>query len=252
MKDRFDIIRMKNLLIYKSPELLRHTSYFLLIEAICCVMALIGIWEAGSIFAPMGKLLMLITFVLIVIAPVLFEKGKNIHNSVFDFILPVSNEEHFLYYWLKYVVFIPVACIGFLLLAKLGIGLLNWAGAAELAANIAIREKLIENLYYIIGFQSLFLCSIFVFRKKFFIKTLFVIFLYMLFTLVLNGLLFSSLFFGNQIPVVNEIFSSRPQLGYDIPGWLEALILTGKYIQWLIFPLGLWLVSYLYIKEKEV
>ncbi len=202
-----------------------------------------------------------IAYVVIIGAPCFFEKPMNKHSSIFDFTLPTSTFENFLSFWIKYVILIPASIFLVILALNLITGIIPVDAIQEHAKDMSLESLTITKFYKLLGMQSLFMLGYFFFRKYAFAKTTLILlfaFIVLVFIAVIIGYIFYK---GQQIDVNfhGDNHSESFSMGYTFGRTMgeiemkdDILINICDTIISFIFPIGLWIVSYLKLKETEI
>lgn len=198
----------------------------------------------------------------IVTAPCLIEKNSSKINGVFDFILPGSTFEKFFSIWIKYIVFIPGLIYLTLFILHLIGGLIPIAEVQEHARGMTpIKSFSLANIYSMLGFQSVFIAGYFYFRRYAFAKTaliLLIAFVVFMFISIIVGVLFFSgqdIVYDMDMQGNSESFHMGYKLGSSVNGTGLAdniIIKTCDTIIGIVFPIGLWIVSYFKLRETEI
>lgn len=246
MNNVFNISRFKKLAA-REFDIYRMSFFWLLVMGlgafVLCVVAGLLAGNSSQIhlsFDVCGK-------VVVVIAPLMFFKNKNRINSIFEFTLPASSTEKFLVKLLFCVVLTPLFVLAVLLLIS-GLFMLipnqHYQGVSILESLQSIR---FENFFELITFQSFFLVGTFYFRKNVFIKVCFVLIVYLI---VLMGV-----FMASHIDIQNMAY----HVGHSFSINADTIAIGGSgknnvqlLIANILAPFGLWVVSFLKLRETEV
>lgn len=195
--------------------------------------------------------------VLTILAPLIFHKGLDRIGSIFDFTLPASSFEKFLVKWTFSVILTPVFVIVFLLFIA-GLYEVMPGGLCVESGNQIIdflKSLSFERISSISAIQSFFLVGTFYFRKHVFWKVSFSLTIYFLMFALVFILFHRDLFVGNhQISIGTNLWG---EIIYSDANHSHSLFgLNRNFFVYiglnLVAPLGLWVVSFLKLRETEV
>lgn len=140
-----------------------------------CVLVSLYVLSSGLYYYIDTSLIAIIFFVfklIIVASPGFLEKSVSKNNSVFDFILPVSTFERILSILVKYVIVIPILCIGTLGVLNLLASVIPVDAINEHARFASLSNLLsFDLLYELIATQAVFILGNFYFQRHAFAKT---------------------------------------------------------------------------------
>jgi hypothetical protein len=255
MNNIFDINRFGKLFVREfgrySPKLMGIGSVAL------GIFALTVIYSYVFQSSPFNFSFVTFGIMLVILAPLIFHKGIDRIGSIFDFTLPASSFEKFAVKWCLSVILMPVFVVVFLLLIA-GLYKVMPGGLCFDAGNQIIhffKNLSFEQISSISAFQSFFLVGIFYFRKHVFWKVSFSLIIYsLLFALVFilfhrnifvgsHEISFATNFFGET--VFSDANSSQSLFGLHSNMFVYISLN-------LVAPFGLWVVSFLKLRETEI
>lgn len=196
--------------------------------------------------------------VLVIISPLIFNKKLGKISSVFDFMLPASTFEKFLAKWVICVVLVPLYIV--LLLLVIGSLYLVMPGGLCVEGGTRMMNSLqslsIENILFILAFQSFFFVGAYFFRTHVFLKACL--------SLIVYFVLFSLIFVISHKYILDVHGSATINMNlmtgapvvitkggvFSLFGEKSNLIIHT--ILNLVAPLGLWVVSFLKLREIEI
>ncbi len=195
--------------------------------------------------------------VLTILAPLVFHKGIDRIGSVFDFTLPASSFEKFFVKWSFSVVLMPVFIIGFLLIIS-GLYKIMPGGMCVEAGNQIthfLKSLSFEQISSISAFQSFFLVGIFYFRKHVFWKVTFCLIIYFLLFALVFILFHQNIFVGShEISLGTNFFGET--IFTDMNNSRSLFGLHSNMFVYIslnmVAPFGLWVVSFLKLRETEI
>lgn len=195
--------------------------------------------------------------VLTILAPLIFHKGIDRVGSIFDFTLPASSFEKFLVKWSFSVILTPAFVILFLLLIAALYELMPGGLCMRSGDQILdfLKSLTFERISTISAFQSFFLLGAFYFRKHVFWKVSFCLIIYFLLFALVFVLFHKDLFVANHQVSIGaslwgEVIDSGSSHSQSLFGFSRNLFV---YVSLnLVAPLGLWVVSFLKLRETEV
>ena len=203
------------------------------------------------------------------IAPFLIEEKRYKKQAIFTNILPVTNLEKYLHFWLKYVVVLQ------LFFWAIGLSLIDCYNYLtnlnfELFSNsvVSIDGVVYEDTYtfsfswyadlffIIVGYHSLCLLGYYFFKKNALVKT----------SIAHSGIstmIYLVVFIGHKIFDVPIYYDTGNFLVYLSPlnfyDWIETshfpmspVIYVIHYLFRILFPFGIWVATYFKMKEIEV
>lgn len=243
MNNRFCFSRFKMLEKYHAKESL---LFCLLLCAILSGVYLIAYYlnQAENMeTAPFIKRIGLLVYML---APCLFERPLNSYNSTLEFLLPCSTEEKYLHLWLKYCLVTP----GVLILSALFLftvtGLFQGGDLfmRDILGTFALDHSF---LWMTTVFQPVFFTGYFLFKKRVLLKSLASTIALFLTTALLIGLL------EYMVPAKVEINNAlaNPIYNFPVSATYRFLIHLSTFFP-VCFVVGMWIVSYRLLKEKEI
>lgn len=251
--NRFLSLEKRNMFLSKM-----HYVYILGgLAALYLLSMLMKVWTGSSLSA----LVYIAVFLVIVAGPCFFEKSRNKHASIFDFILPASTFEKFLSIWLKYVIFIPVLIYLLILLLNLLTGLIPVDAIQQHAESMTIDGNILSRraIFLIYATQATFLGGYFYFKKYAFAKTAVLIMIVSIFLMCI-GIVIGSYFLSGETLVLSagagqeiESYNLGYNLGAQMGSIMEnSLIKTMDTIIDIIFILGMWIVCFFKLRETEI
>ena len=188
------------------------------------------------------------------IAPFVIEEKRYKKQAIFSNILPASNFEKYLHFWLKYVVVIHFAFWGIAFLIMQIYRVLINPNLKLFSLTIADFTYQFFNfyVYIIMGFHSLCLLGYYFFKKNALVKTAISLFaIYIIYSFAIK--IAEEIFYAININDVHFIEFFRPTSVYN---WLEIpvplLANVIYYIFRIIFPFGIWFATYFKMKETEI
>lgn len=238
---------------YKMPETIAHT--FLCMAIVACIYFVMLFWAYNYGFKDQiyAHRVLSLSFLMMVLSPCLFERTMNKYNSVVDFILPVPTIERFVHLLLKYVLYIPIVCFTTLIVVNLILSLFGTPQLTQFATlNIESFTRKDDQIWAFMIMQPLFFTGYFLFRDKVLLKSI------LLLTIFLFGCFFiteisSELFMPNnkgELWVRNLLTISVYNFSLSDSKKLVLNICT--YIIPCLFVIGLWIASFLLLREKEI
>jgi len=250
MKDIFSFKRFAQLERYKLQETLLHCLYFIII--VTGIYFFLLFCKAQGWNGMSDSLVVSLTILMLVIAPCLFENSLNKYNSIFDFTLPASTFEKFIHLYLKYVILIPVMCLGIIWILNSVMSGLEIPGLNELTSEFSRIISIKEELMVYIALQPVFFTGFFLFRNKVLIKsimasTIISLFIGIIITEIINQLIPES--HGIKM---NNILSFWPTFNFSLTESSEIIWRICNYGGPIIYLLGLWITSFFLLREKEI
>lgn len=209
----------------------------------------------------LSALVYLAAFVVMVAGPCLFEKSRNKHSSIFDFILPTSTLEKFLSIWLKYVVIIPLAIFLLFLILNTLSGFIAVDAIKEHADSMSIDhiQGGTKAFFFIFGTQAAFLGGYFYFRRYAFAKTSVLLLLFLI-AFVIIVIFIGTYFFKGQAVAFNlgsNMSNNSYDMGYNM-GHTVSTLIDDPFIKILdiiintVFIVGMWTVCFFKLRETEI
>ncbi len=187
---------------------------------------------------------------IIILAPLIFYKGIDKVNSVYDFTLPASSFEKFFVKWSFSVLLMPVF-VTFLLLIIAGLYSIMPSGIGIDSTHSILdyyKNNTFDRMLTISAFQSMFMVGTYYFRKNVFWKV-FLCFLVYFFLCVV-------VFVVTHRYFLMDHYTYSFKLGEGgMSGIIELMDSKNSifsFISSLTAPLGLWVVSFLKLREIEV
>jgi len=178
-------------------------------------------------------------------------KNLNKVNFIPFLTIPASNFEKWLLLWIKSVIIMPILVIG-------TIYLLNYI-SPTLIIDRMFEGRISQQIYAVLVCQSIFFLGYTYFKERALVKSIIAIVVLFIFINLISRLIISQ--FYPEIASVRNSFDILYILNYD--GFYDRVaktyIETGTttiyqvclWIVKLIFPLGLWIVSYFRLRETE-
>ena len=252
MKDIFSFKRFTLLERYKLPETLLHSLFFIIIVTgiyfsllFCKALGWHGIYGYGS-------LVVSLTVLMLAIAPCLFENSLNKYNSIFDFTLPASTFEKYLHLYLKYVILIPVLCLGIIWILNSVISSLKISGLNEFTSVVSRIISIKGELMIYIMLQPVFFTGYFLFSNRVLIKSIVTsIFISIFVGIIMNEMSNYLMPEAHGIKIDN-ILSFSPIFNFPLSESSELMLRICNYGGPIIYLLGLWITSFFLLREKEI
>lgn len=242
---RFLKLEKRNLLTHKNQ--FAYASLILIGITVFAVLLSLLIPMVGQVVA---FLIHPLCFFALVFAPCFFEKNLQKNNSVFDFILPGSTFEKFLIMLINYVVILPLLCYGILFLLIQLISIIPLDNIQNLSKVLSITDNLTwEKMYKLFVLQSMSLTGYFFFKRFSFIKTL-LIELFLSITILIIAAIMGFSHFSNMDTFNNA--STMLIQNDGLTNGIENTLFITKIILGVLFPLGLWIVCFFKLREKEI
>lgn len=225
---------------------------------IVCVLVSLYVLSSALYYYIDTSLIAIIFFVvklIIVVSPSFLEKNVSKNNSVFDFILPVSTFERILSILVKYVIVIPIVCIGTLGVLNLLASVIPVDAINEHARFASLSNLLsFEQLYELIATQAVFILGNFYFQRHAFAKTCLVLLIGFVLISIIGSIMATILAvhadFNWGMNIDSELgakYTSDTGIDDQLSSFKVVKIILG-----IIFPFGLWLVSYFKLRETEI
>lgn len=209
----------------------------------------------------LSAMVYLAAFIVIVAGPCLFEKSRSKHSSTFYFILPASTFEKYLSFWLKYVIFIPLAITIIFLTMNAITGLIPVEAIKNHAESMSFSfiSGSFRTLLLILATQAAFMGGYFYFQKHAFAKTSLIILLISIFFMII-GIAIGAYFFSGQSVEFSSNAATETttyNMGYEIGKGLDSLvndpfIKALDIIYYIVFITGMWTVSFFKLRETEI
>jgi len=252
MKNIFSFKRFTLLERYKLPETLLHCLFFIIIVTgiyfsllFCKALGWHGIYGYGS-------LVVSITILMLAIAPCLFENSLNKYNSIFDFTLPASTFEKFSHLYLKYVILIPVLCLGIVWILNSIMSSLEISGLNEFTSVVSRIISIKGELMVYILLQPVFFTGYFLFRDRVLIKSIVTSIFLTVFIGIIMAALSNYLMPENHIIKIDNVLSFSPIFNFPLSESSEIILRICNYGGPLIYLFGLWITSFFLLREKEI
>jgi hypothetical protein len=245
MNSIFDIRRFGYYLKQNMKTSAMQFMYMAIAFISICLLDLAARNDIASFFYHVGFEYRAVLSFLIIFAPCM-EKNINKQNSIFNFILPISNIERFLYLFLKYMVLLPLMLW---LICYLYEAALDFFGYERM---VYADRYSYTNIQWKMSLQAVsFLCYLY-FRKQIIGKTILVCMIFWLLVIEApmsmsmshhgihsSGTLFFKIF--DSCAFVQE-WGGTPAFPLVIIDWTLKLLL----------PYGLWVAAYFKLKEIEL
>lgn len=249
MNTVFNITRFGNLMKKEAIASWRFYLYIILGVIAFFIMAIIleEKWPLLKISIPPLYMLFVIC-----VAPMI-DRNMSVQNVSFYLSLPVSKFERWLLLWLKAVIILPLILTILVYIFNeispiIGIGNLNGKG-------------ILKKIYMILSLQSIFFFAFIYSRKRIVPIIALVAFLILIYAV-------SNIIINTFYPEISTVKSGMdPFYIWDFDGYyyketangkyhlnkLETTMIydTAKYVVKAIFPLGMWVLSYIRLKETE-
>ena len=188
------------------------------------------------------------------IAPFFIEEKRYKKQAIFSNILPVSNLEKYLTFWLKYVIFFNLFFwgMGFLVIDIYNFFTNENAALFSMTGDFYFNKNFnIFYIYIVMGFHSLCLLGYYFFKKNALVKT--AIGLFLIYITLSVAIIISSKIFAIDVSNTHFIEYLQPTsvykyLGISIPLFENIL----NYVFRIIFPFGIWFATYFKMKEIEI
>ncbi|MCD7977847.1 MAG: hypothetical protein LUG51_12100 [Tannerellaceae bacterium] len=207
---------------------------------------LVGICMYAYFGISIAQLIMGAITITILFGPLFFEKTITRYNGVFDFTFPVSTLEKILSLIVKYVILIPVLLMGSLfLIVSLG-KVIPIEDLQDFAYSFSFNLRDNRELHMLLVTQAIFVVGYFSFKRHAFIKTgLFLMALMFGLSTLFMVIIYLIAKFTNIPDVINNL--SFQHIGAD-----SLIFPILDYTVLFILPVGLWVVSYFKLREKEI
>ncbi|MFV0420531.1 MAG: hypothetical protein ACK5KT_17630 [Dysgonomonas sp.] len=210
----------------------------------------------------LSGLVYLAAFVMVVAGPCLFEKSRNKHTSLFEFILPASTFEKFLSFWFKYVIIIPLSIVLLFLLLNAVTGFISVDAIREHANSMSLDhiQGGSKAFFLIFGTQAVFMGGYFYFKRYAFAKTS-VLLLIITILFVFMGIMIGFYFFKGQEVAFNfntDVAKGNSySMGYELGQSMEILVKNPLIkvmdtIADIVFTVGMWTVCFFKLRETEI
>lgn len=199
------------------------------------------------------SLLPIIGFALIICGTPFINKNLNKANSVPFLTTPASSFEKWLLIWVKSVLITPILVIGTILL-------LNQISPIHALKQIIDTKYITERIHFLFAFQSVFFLGYIYFKERVLVKAAIAITMLFMLAYLISKFIISQ-FYPEIIEVEDSlnIFSILDFNGFyhrASSSYIETETTTVyKICLWiikLIFPLGLWVLSYIKLREREI
>jgi hypothetical protein len=182
-----------------------------------------------------------IAVVLFIIAPFLlygnvFHRIKGVNYTL----LPASNFEKWLAFWFQNVIIVPFI-LGLFWLTMSGLEYLLFGRPISMYIGTHEIQTLLVG---VLGMQAVAMVGTMAFRRLKWMKTFGVIFLLQVVTLIITNLLMYR--FDLKTFIIEIQMANLDPHAYS---WLIDYI---KVVAYIIFPFGLWLVSFFKLQEQEL
>jgi len=185
-------------------------------------------------FAPLGIILIIITpFILY---KDVYHKIRGVNYTM----LPASNVEKWIAFWVQCVVIVPLI-IGASWLFLQGLEFILFHVPIDLISDWRQIRKVIVGIY---GLQSIAMMGVMSFSRLKVLKTFGFLFLIQVITLIISS------FFVHQFNFEDIILQSKISNFYITHSWWFMDYL--KAVVYIVFPLGLWLTSFFKLQEQEL
>lgn len=185
--------------------------------------------------------------IIILFCPFIVESNKDIKKQLFNVILPTSTFEKFLSFIVRNAILIPVVVIGSLYLFH---SILEYKYHYQSYYDPNYFNFINLNfLCTIIACQSVFILGYFYFKKYAIFKT--TISVIVIVYILLNGI---SYYYKSINYFDGDIYDYLFAVSYakEWTGTASTILYICNIVMWLIFPFGLWAISYRRLKETEL
>ncbi|MDR0823491.1 MAG: hypothetical protein LBN74_00225 [Prevotella sp.] len=174
-----------------------------------------------------------------------WDKSRNDANIIFYLSTPVSTFERFLVMWIKSVIIMPLLIIGVSSFLNLVSTVFSLAESVSFASYI----KSFRSIFYLLSTQSIFLFGYIYFRKRAALKTLIAIAAFFIVFTFFSKLIITQ--FYPEISPLQNIINPIFVLGFNVE--TTSLVYgIAKSVIMIIFPVGVWILSYFRLKETEI
>jgi len=252
MKDTFSFKRFTQLQRYKFPETLLHSLFFIIIVTGIYFSLLFCDAHGWHGTYGYGYLVVVLTVLILAIAPCLFENSLNKYNSIFDFTLPASTFEKFLHLYLKYVILIPVLCLGIIWILNSVMSILEISGLNEFTSVVSRIISIKGELMIYIMLQPVFFTGYFLFSGMVLIKSIVTSIFLSVFIGISMDEISNCLMPEIHGIKIDNVLSFSPIFSFPVSGFPEILLRVCNYAGPIIYLLGLWITSYFLLREKEI
>lgn len=183
----------------------------------------------------------------------LVDKNLSKTNAKSFFTIPVSNFERWLILWLKAIIVMPVLLVSV-------VYLLDAITPIQSLKYVVDINYLTERIQFLLAFQSVFFLGYIYFRKRSLVKAGIAFAILIILIHLISKLVISQLY--PEVYATKESFNLMYILAFDgFYNWnthsYTAITTSAIYdiclwIIKLIFPFGLWFVSYIRLRETEI
>jgi hypothetical protein len=236
MNEIFNLKRF--LMIVKEETCSFRKHYFFFVIFAAAYAATVFLIGRSSVkpegFAPIGC-------ILIIIAPfILYKDVYHKIRGVNYTMLPASNIEKWIAFWLQCVVFVPLI-IGASWIFLQGLEFILFHVPINLNSDWSQIRKVIVSIY---GLQSIAMMGVMSFSRLKVLKTFGFLFLLQVITLIISS------FFAHQFDFKDIILQSQiSTFNINHTWWFMDYM---KAVIYIVFPLGLWLASFFKLQEQEL
>lgn len=239
--NRFAKLQKRNFFISK-----KYLIYLALsLSGLLCVLALAEALGLGRFFLVIYPA----CYAVIVFCPAFFDNKTNRSDSIFEFLLPVSAFERFLIMITNYVIIIPLLCFATIFVTLFILGLIPVDSIKTFTKVLSLDMSFMKYLKLLAAQSFVVVCSMY-FKKNILVKTI-MTFIGSLFLLQIIAAVVSMIMLKDYMNVqssdVNFVFSKAMILNQAD----QSVVRYMKYL-FMAFPLGMWLVSFLKLREKEI
>ncbi|MDR1707059.1 MAG: hypothetical protein LBR46_03560 [Prevotella sp.] len=201
------------------------------------------------------NLLLVIGIAIIICGTSLINKNLNKNNFNAFFTVPASNFEKWLLLWVKSVLIMPILVIA-------TITLLNLILPSFPLNEIFSNEIGLKGIYFTFFCQSLFFFGYIYFRKRSLVNTAIAVTVLFILIYFISKLIINQIY--PEVTPIHDNLSIIEILNFD--GFYNHTVARNHYVvtgtttiyeicSWiikLIFPFGLWALSYIRFREKEI
>ncbi|MCD7915250.1 MAG: hypothetical protein LUG96_08340 [Tannerellaceae bacterium] len=246
MNDLFNINRFTALV--KQQVVFSKMTYLYMLAAVAGGV-IVSAFMYSYIGISLANVILAAITLTILFGPVFFEKGITQYNGVFDFMCPVSTLEKLLGFFVKYMILFPVLLMGSLFVLVSLLKVVPVEEIRKFAYSFSFQVWSYKGIYGILTMQAIFLVGYLSFKKHAFIKTwlslMLLIFLGSTLTTFCLYMLIGQTSFSSSMDL--SMAGNFPNVGEDSI-WFRLL----DYTAIVVIPVGLWVVSYFKLREKEI
>ncbi|NDV96648.1 hypothetical protein D0T84_17265 [Dysgonomonas sp. 521] len=219
------------------------------------IAALISLYDS-NISRNMVQLMPVIYVLLIICAAPFLDKNLKESNISFYLSTPVSTFERFLMMWCKNVIIFPLM----MFIISYTLNYVSVIIFGKDYGSLPLFLESLSNLYTLLAIQSVFMFGYIYFKKRAFIKTLIAMAIFLAVVMSISQIIITQ-FYPEVLQLGDSSLRASSKGNYNILSRdsIERAGLTvtfaydvARSIILLIFPLGMWVLSYFRIRETEI